>query len=83
MDTQPTSASGWSSDYYVLPPNAQELADLIEYREMNFNVGNIFKATYRLGHKDGVDELYDLNKIRWFVAREIRRVKRGKKQEAK
>jgi len=64
---------GWSSDYYQLPPNASELGDLIEYRDMNFNVGNIFKACYRLGHKEGVSDIYDLHKIKYFVEREIHR----------
>lgn len=67
---------GWSSDYYKIPQGAQELGDLIEHRAMNFNVGNIFKAAYRLGSKPGVSDLYDLKKIKWFVEREIARVER-------
>jgi len=67
---------GWSSDYYKLPENPKELQDLIEYRNMNFAIGNVFKACWRLGEKPGVDELYDLNKMRWFVEREIERVKK-------
>lgn len=65
---------GWSSDYYKLPDGAVELQDLIEYREMNFSVGNIFKAAYRLGHKDGTDAEYDLRKIIWFAQRELDRI---------
>lgn len=68
---------GWSSDYYKLPENPKELQDLIEYRNMNFAIGNVFKACWRLGEKPGVDELYDLNKMRWFVEREIERVKKN------
>ena len=62
---------GWSSTYYKLPPNATELQDLIEYRNMSFSVGNIFKAAYRMGQKGIV---YDLNKIIWFAKRELRRI---------
>ena len=67
---------GWSSEYYKLPEGAVELQDLIEYREMNFSVGNIFKAAYRLGHKDGTDAEYDLRKIIWFAQRELDRIRR-------
>jgi hypothetical protein len=50
MTTEKQSVpDGWSSDYYKLPNDASELGDLIEHRNMNFNVGNIFKAAYRLG----------------------------------
>ncbi len=66
-------SDGWSTDYYQLPEGATELQDLIEYRDMNFSVGNIFKAAYRLGMKDGTDSLYDLRKIMWYAEREISR----------
>jgi hypothetical protein len=72
---------GWSSDYYELPENARELQDLIEYRGMNFTVGNIFKAAYRLGSKDGVGCEYDLNKIIWFANRELLRLSKEKESE--
>jgi hypothetical protein len=65
------SRTGWSTDYYVLPDTAVELQDLIEHRSMNFSVGNIFKACYRLGRKDGTSTLYDLRKMKWFIEREI------------
>ena len=69
--------TGWSTDYYKLPEGAEELQDLIEYKNMNFAVANIFKAAYRLGNKDGVDEEYDLNKILWFAHRELARIRKS------
>lgn len=66
--------TGWSSHYYELPQGAEELQDLIEYRNMNFAVANIFKAAYRLGDKPGTSELYDLDKILWFAQREKARI---------
>ena len=63
-------SNGWSTGYYELPEDATELQDLIEYREMNFAMGNIFKACYRTGHKDTASKLYDINKIIWFANRE-------------
>ena len=67
---------GSTPSQYALPNGAKELQDLIEYREMNFAVGNIFKACYRLGTKDGVSAEYDLNKIIFFAKRELARVQR-------
>ena len=67
---------GSTPSQYALPYGAKELQDLIEHREMNFAVGNIFKACYRLGTKDGVSAEYDLNKIIFFARRELARIRR-------
>jgi hypothetical protein len=64
-----TKSDGSSTPYYVIPEAAKELNDLIEYKKMNFALGNIFKACYRFGQKDGVDNLYDINKIIFFAER--------------
>ena len=80
--TKQTKSDGWSTSYYELPPGATELQDLIEYRNMSFGIGNIFKSAYRLGRKDGATMLYDLNKIRWYVEREIARLEKEKAEEA-
>jgi len=34
---------------------------------MSFARGNIFKACYRLGEKEGTDIKYDINKMRLFL----------------
>lgn len=62
-------SDGSSTDYYKLPPGATDLLDLIEHKEMDFAIGNIFKACYRLGEKEGTDLIYDLNKIIFFAER--------------
>lgn len=67
--------TGLGNSYYELPKGAKELQDLIEYRNMNFAVGNIFKAAYRLGHKEENDATYELEKIIWFAQRELERIK--------
>ncbi len=41
---------------------------------MEFGIGNIFKACYRLGEKDGTSARYDLNKIIFFAQRELDRL---------
>ena len=66
---------GALSEYYNLPVGARQLNDLIEHKEMNFAVGNIFKAAYRLGEKEGTSKGYDLYKIILFSIREL--VKNG------
>lgn len=71
--------TGLSSSYYELPNGCKELQDLIEYKNMNFARGNIFKATYRLGDKPGTDQIYDYEKIIWFAQREIERLKNAEK----
>jgi hypothetical protein len=65
---------GSTPSQYGLPPNATELQDLIEHRGMNFAVGNIFKAAYRLGRCSHSDQARDLRKIIWFAERELARV---------
>lgn len=67
---------GSTPSQYALPTGAKELQDLIEHRGMNFAVGNIFKACYRLGTKDGVSAEYDLNKIIFFAKRELARIQK-------
>lgn len=65
---------GSTPSQYALPPGAVELQDLVEYREMNFSIGNIFKAAYRLGNCSHSDRLRDINKILWFANREKERL---------
>ena len=69
-----SKSDGSSTDYYKIPEGATDLIDLIEFKNMNFAIGNIFKACYRLGQKEGNDDLYDLRKILFFVQREIDRL---------
>ena len=63
---------GSTPEQYGIPEGATELQDLIEYRDMNFAQGNIFKACYRLGTKN--NDLYEMNKIYWFAKRERERI---------
>jgi hypothetical protein len=67
------TSDGGSTDYYKIPDGATDLQDLIELKNMNFSIGNIFKACYRLGEKSGTDANYDLRKIIFFAERELAR----------
>jgi hypothetical protein len=67
------ASDGGSTSYYELPVYAKELQDLIEHKQMNFSVGNMFKALYRIGEKQGNSREYDLKKIIWYAERELKR----------
>ena len=70
-------SDGGSTSYYDLPEGAKDIGDLIEFRNMSYNLANIFKACYRLGEKDGTEVLYDINKIIYFANRIKRQVENG------
>jgi hypothetical protein len=74
----PIKSDGGSTDYYKVPPGATDLIDLIEHKKMGFSLGNIFKACYRLGEKEGNDALYDLNKIIFFAERLKREIENNR-----
>lgn len=71
------TSDGGSSSYYELPEHAKELKHLISHRSMSFARGNVFKACYRLGEKDGADLMYDLRKMAFFVQDMIEMHNRG------
>lgn len=52
-----------------------ECIDVVEH--MNFNRGNAIKYIWRAGEKDPAAEITDLEKARWYVDREIARLKKA------
>ena len=68
--------NGGSTDYYKLPTWATELQHLIEHKNMNFALGNVFKACYRLGEAPHSEAIRDLNKMIWFATMEKERLER-------
>ena len=48
---------------------------LIERFGLNFARGNVVKYVSRAGRKAGQDEITELEKARWYLEREIARVK--------
>jgi len=74
-DTNSGKNNGGSTDYYKLPSKAIDLQDLIEFKNMNFSLGNIFKAVYRLGSQSHSSKERDLNKIIFFAQRELNLIK--------
>ena len=56
-----------------------ECMDYIESHRLNYARGNIIKYVTRAGLKDASKEVEDLEKARWYLGREIERVKKAKK----
>lgn len=49
-----------------------EVIDLAE--QLNYNRGNVVKYVSRAGNKPGNCKLQDLQKAKWYIEREIKRV---------
>ena len=77
VDRVKVASDGLSTSYYRLPMHATELRHLISQKAMSKSRGDIFKACYRLGEKDGTDTLYDLNKMKFFIQDLIEMHSRG------
>jgi len=67
-------SDGSTASYYELPAGAKELQDLISHKNMNSQVGEIFRATYRYGESSHSDELRDAKKIKFYIDAEIKRL---------
>lgn len=75
-EAEKITSDGKATSYYDFPVGAVTLNDLIEFKQMSFARGNMFKAVYRLGEKNGVDDEYDLNKIIYYAERMLNLLKK-------
>jgi len=71
------ASDGGPSKYYDFPEGCETLNDLIEYKDMSFAQGNIFKAAYRLGNKEGISLEYDLKKIKYYADRMLAQIEKA------
>ena len=67
-------SDGSTASYYELPEGAKELQDLISYKNMNAQIGEIFRACMRYGESSHSNELRDAKKIRFYIDAEIKRL---------
>lgn len=76
-------SDGSSADYYRLPEGATELQDLISHRNMNSQIGEVFRACYRYGLASHSDQLRDAKKILFYAKAEVERLEklRGESNE--
>lgn len=70
-------SDGSTASYYELPANATELQHLISHRDMNAQIGEIFRACYRYGIASHSDRLRDAKKIKFYIDAEIARLEAG------
>ena len=68
------TSDGSTASYYELPRGAKELQDLISHRNMNSQIGEIFRACYRMGRAAHSDELRDAKKILFYAKAEVARL---------
>jgi hypothetical protein len=71
-----SKSDGSTADYYVLPEGATQLQDLISHRNMNAQIGEIFRAGYRYGMASHSDMLRDAKKIRFYAQAEVERLEK-------
>ncbi len=65
--------------HYTAHPSGVECIEVAEH--MNFCLGNALKYIWRAGLKG--DAVEDLKKARWYVDREIERLRRGKRADSR
>ena len=70
-----SASDGSTADYYELPAGATELQDLISHRNMNAQIGEIFRAAYRYGIASHSGKLRDAKKIKFYIDAEIKRLR--------
>jgi hypothetical protein len=58
--------------HYNRHPSGVETIQITEH--FNFCVGNAIKYLWRSGLKEGTDAVLDLQKARWYVDRELKRL---------
>lgn len=74
-------SDGSTASYYELPKGASELQDLISYKNMNAQIGEIFRACYRYGQVEHSEMLRDAKKMKFYAEAEIDRLTKYKDNE--
>ena len=67
-------SDGSTASYYELPKGAKELQDLISHKDMNAQIGEIFRSCYRYGQASHSYQLLDAKKIQFYIKAEIKRL---------
>ena len=67
-------SDGSTASYYELPPVATELQHLISFKDMNAQMGEIFRAAYRYGQVEHSEKIRDAKKIKFYIDAEIKRL---------
>ena len=75
-EQQKVKSDGSTASYYELPGYAKELQHLISHKDMNAQIGEIFRACYRYGQASHSDQLRDAKKILFYAIAEVQRLER-------
>ena len=67
-------SDGSTANYYKLPEGARELQDLISYKNLNAQIGEIFRECYRYGQASHSDEMRGIKKILFYAEAELKRL---------
>jgi hypothetical protein len=62
-------------EHYGGKDNVYEAIKVIEAWDLGFNLGNVVKYVSRAGKKKASNELEDLEKAKWYLDRQIARLK--------
>ncbi len=68
------TSDGSTASYYELPEGATELQHLISHRDMNAQIGEIFRACYRYGMVSHSPKVRDIKKIIFYAQAELERL---------
>jgi hypothetical protein len=71
-----TVSDGSTASYYELPEGASELQDLISHKNLNAQIGEIFRECYRYGQASHSDELRGIKKILFYAKAELERLQK-------
>lgn len=67
-------SDGSTASYYELPSGATELQDLISAKNMNAQIGEVFRECYRYGQASHSDEIRGIKKILFYAKAELERL---------
>jgi hypothetical protein len=76
MTTNKVTSDGSTASYYELPEGASELQELISCKDMNGQMAEIFRATYRYGQVAHSEKMRDAKKIKYYIEAEIARLEK-------
>jgi hypothetical protein len=69
-------SDGSTASYYELPDGSTELQDLISAKNMNAQIGEIFRECYRYGQASHSDEIRGVKKILFYAKAELERLQK-------
>jgi hypothetical protein len=78
-ERKPVKSDGSTASYYELPKGSKELQHLISHKNMNSQIGEIFRACYRYGEVEHSEMLRDAKKIKFYADAEIERLTKWSK----